>query len=111
MKDALNRADILMFHAPNHQKIASNALRHRNKQAVFAMISMEQPLYAPTLRDTQYLNSNFDLMVTYSFASYFPGTKVPNLPITYYPSHILPTDTVLKPPRPVHEKTGYDTGK
>eukprot|EP01034_Spumella_vulgaris_P028549 gene28549-35430_t len=71
---------------------------------------MEQPKYAQYLADLKYLNNNFNLTLTYSLAPIYPGTKVPNLPITYYPLNIVSTQAVMQPMRPFAEKTGYGTG-
>ncbi len=73
------------------------------------MLTMEQPNYAPTLKKLDYLGKNVDLMVTYSLASVYPGTSIPNLPITYYPSHIVTTEAVRKDPKPFIKKNGYGT--
>lgn len=77
---------------------------------MFAMLSMEQPNYATLLQDLSYLKQNMDLMITYSLSNVYPGTQISNLPITYYPSHILAADAVLKPVKSFAEKTGYGTG-
>jgi hypothetical protein len=71
---------------------------------------MEQPLYAPVLQRLDYIQKNFDLTITYSLQNTYPGTKVPNLPITYFPSHILPIEYVYKPGLSFKEKDGYGTG-
>lgn len=86
------------------------SLKKQYPEAIFAMLSMEQPNYAPILKDTQYLRSNFNIMVTYSLSNSYPGTGLPNLPITYYPSHILPAEAVLRPALSYKEKDGYGTG-
>jgi len=75
------------------------------------MISMEQPKYAHVLANLDYLRANVDLMVTYSLADVYPGTGVPNLPITYYPLNIVSPMAVMQPSRSFGEKTGYDTGE
>lgn len=74
------------------------------------MTSMEQPFYYTILQQLGYLNQNFDMMVTYSLRSTYPGTNLPNLPITYFPSHIVPVESVLTPGKSFGEKTGYGTG-
>jgi hypothetical protein len=38
------------------------------------------------------------------------GTKIPNLPITYFPLHLLSPDSVLQPPKLFSMKNGYNTG-
>ena len=74
------------------------------------MISMEQPKYAHVLANLDYLRNNFDLMVTYVLSDEYPGTGVPNMPITYYPLNIVSPMAVMQPSRGFSEKTGYDTG-
>ncbi len=103
--------DVVIFHAPTHEgKIGSN-FRSRFPHSIFAMVSMEQPNYARILADLQYLQKNMDLMVTYSLSSVFPGTSVPNLPITYYPTHIFSPEAVLRPsPYSFRTKDGFGTG-
>lgn len=79
---------------------------------MFAFLSMEQPNYATIMKDYKYLENTFDLMITYSLSSIYPNTNIPNMPITYYPSHILSVNEVLKPPvYSFKEKDGYGTGK
>lgn len=103
-------ADIYLYHAPSHT--ISNKLRdqNQNKKATIAMISMEQPKYAHVLANLDYLRKNVDLMLTYSLSEVYPGTDVPNLPITYYPLNIVSPLAVMQPSRGFAEKTGYDTG-
>jgi hypothetical protein len=72
---------------------------------------MEQPNYAPVMKELKYLKGTFDLMITYSLSDHYPNTNIPNLPITYYPSHILSINEVLKPPKLTFaEKDGYGAG-
>jgi hypothetical protein len=71
---------------------------------------MEQPKYAEVLANLPYLQRNMDLMVTYSLAATYPGTSLPNLPITYYPLNIVSPQAVMQPPRPFKDKTGYNSG-
>lgn len=91
LKGERGSADIVLFHAPTHSK--STGAKHiktkDGSKPVFAMISMEQPKYAKILSNTQYLNDNFDLVLTYSLSPVYPSTTVPNMPITYYPLNIL----------------------
>lgn len=82
----------------------------QNKKTIIAMISMEQPKYAPVLANFNYLNSNIDLLLTYSLSSIYPGSKVANLPITYYPLNIVSPLAVMQPARSFKEKNGYNTG-
>jgi hypothetical protein len=88
----------------------SSTFKKKYPNAVFGMLTMEQPLYAPVLQNFDYLKKNFELMITYSLDSPYPGTTIANLPITYYPSHIVPIDKVLEPGKSYQEKTGFSTG-
>ena len=105
----MRNADVVVFHAPSHTP--SGALRKNAPQAMLAMVSMEQPKYAPVLANLKYLESNMDLLVTYSLAAQYPGTTVPNLPISYWPLNIVSPQAVMQPARPFKDKTGYDTGE
>ena len=104
-------ANVLLYHAPSHMTINNLRASVPNKKAIFAMISMEQPKYAPVLGNFNYLNSNIDLLLTYSLSDIYPGSKVANLPITYYPLNIVSPMAVMQPARAFKEKTGYNTGK
>lgn len=101
----LDTADMLVFHAPTHTNVPPNP-----RNIIFTMLSMEQPRYARFLSDAAYLQRHFALLATYSQAAMFPGTSIPNLPLTYFPLNILTPAAVLQPPRPFAEKTGYDSG-
>ena len=50
---------------------------------------MEQPKYAKLLDNKSYLERNFDLLSTYSTEAYYPGSRVPNMPISYIPLNII----------------------
>jgi hypothetical protein len=71
---------------------------------------MEQPMYATMLDNHAFLKKNFDLLAMYSQESVYPGSGVPNLPMTYYPLHVYPANAVLTPPKSFAEKDGYGTG-
>lgn len=72
---------------------------------------MEQPKYAKLLSNPDgILEKQFDLLSTYSLETYYPGTSIPNLPITYYPLHLFSQSSVLRSTKPFNMKTGYDTG-
>jgi hypothetical protein len=98
----------MLYHAPTHTPSAS--LRVPGSTALIAMVSMEQPKYAPVLANLKYLDNSVDLLITYSLASTYPGTRVANLPITYYPLNIVSPQAVMQPARPFQDKTGYGTG-
>lgn len=102
-------ADVLLFHAPTHTHRVSPITSSASvKTPMKVMVSMEQPKYAPVFADTAYLQATMHLLVTYSLAAVYPSTSIPNLPITYYPSHILSPSAVLTAPRA--QQTGYSTG-
>ena len=72
---------------------------------------MEQPGYAKVLSDRKDLMENFQLMVTYSWENTFPGTKLPNMRLSYYPLNILPVSEVMKPSAlNFTAKNGFGTG-
>jgi hypothetical protein len=100
---------VVLFHAPTHKSPITSKVRGQFPKAIFAMLTMEQPNYAPTLKKLDYLDKNIDLMVTYSLSPIYPGTTIPNMPITYYPTHIVSTTAVMKEPKPFNKKNGYGT--
>jgi len=104
----LNEADLVLFHAPTHTNVPVD--RPRRAGVIYAMLSMEQPKYAKFLADLAYLNRHFQLLATYSQEELYPGTNIPNLPLTYFPLNILAPAAVLQPARAFAEKTGFDSG-
>mmetsp|Transcript_15079 Transcript_15079/g.14467 ORF Transcript_15079/g.14467 Transcript_15079/m.14467 type:complete len:263 (-) Transcript_15079:73-861(-) len=101
------KADMIIFHAPTH---SSQFPANKGKNVIYTLLSMEQPKYATLLSNPgNILEQHFDLLSTYSLESYHPGTKIPNLPITYYPLHLLSPNSVLQPSKPFHLKNGYNT--
>lgn len=104
-RNTLQDADLVIFHAPTHYQVPSK----RPLKAIYAMFSMEQPKYATFLSDTQYLTKHFQLLATYSHSERYPGTHIPNLPLTYFPLNILSPSAVLQPSRPFADKTGYNS--
>ena len=107
-KGIVQTADMVLFHAPTHVSVPGG--NSKRAGAVYAMLSMEQPKYARFLSDLQYLKRHFDLLATYSQADFYPGTSVPNLPLSYFPLNILTPASVLQPARPFASKTGLDSG-
>lgn len=107
---ALASADVVLFHAPTHGKQGHMLPPKKPAGATYAFVSMEQPKYARYLADRAYLQRSFDLLLTYVQAPIYPGTTLPNLPLTYYPLNIVPADAILKPAKPMAQKTGYGTG-
>jgi hypothetical protein len=69
---------------------------------------MEQPRYAPVLADLPYLQRSMHFLITYSLSSVYPGSSLLNVPISYYPSHILTAQAALTPPN-MSIKDGYGT--
>lgn len=102
-----------MFHAPKHfTHVKPPVLQSPyGGKPYYALLSMEQPKYAKVLGDMKYIQENFDLLLTYSLSPTYPGTNIPNLPITYYPLNILSSRAVLHDPRPFQDKHGYSNGK
>jgi hypothetical protein len=105
---------VVLFHAPSHKSFLPVGLKkeigqNTQKHPIVAMLTMEQPLYAQILQNLDYLKKNFDLMITYSLESVYPQTTIPNLPITYFPSHIIPVEKVLEKGKSFQEKDGYKT--
>lgn len=105
-KENLSRAGIVLFHAPTHEY---NFPRHKPKNSLYVLVSLEQPKYAKLLNDKREL-SKFDLLVTYSQKDMYPGTVIPNLPVTYFPLNILSPKSILQPPRPFSQKDGFGSG-
>lgn len=100
----LKSADIVLFHGATHSFSYPD-----KRDAIFALLSMEQPKYAPILLNPAGLK-HFDLLSTYSMEPVYPGTNIPNLPISYYPLNLVSASAVLSPPRPFISKTGFGTG-
>ena len=109
-KGELGRADVILYHAPTHGERSTMIPRDMTKGAIRVFISMEQPKYAKYLQRTDYLQQNFDLISTYSLKSTYPGTSIPNLPITYFPLNILSPEAVMQPAISFTEKNGFGTG-
>ena len=99
---------MVLFHAATHTNTYPPV---KKIGTLYALLSVEQPKYVPILSDTVRLRRTFDVLSTYSLQPLYPGTSIPNLPLTYYPLHLLAAEAVLQPPRPFKEKTGYGTGE
>jgi hypothetical protein len=82
----------------------------KKKGPLRVMVSMEQPKYASVLSDYTYLHASFDATLTYSRATHFPRTELPNLSMSYYPLNIVSPQAVLQPPRDFLDKDGFGTG-
>ena len=108
-ESTIKSADIVLFHAPTRDQSHPSFPPGASQNAIYALLSMEQPKYARVLSDFEALKK-FNVLLTYSLKPYYPGTNIPNLPITYFPLHILAPQIVLQPARPFSEKTGYNTG-
>lgn len=106
-KTQINKADLVVFHAPTHGK-GSGVPRmplSQTKNSIYALISLEQPRYATILNDKKAL-SNFDILATYSQSELYPGTTIPNLPLSYFPLNIMSIESILQTPKTFLEKTG-----
>ena len=101
----MGSADIILFHGATH----SFSYPEKEKNQLFVLLSMEQPNYATVLSNPKQLKT-FDLMSTYSLKPLYPGTDIPNLPISYYPLHLVSASAVLMPARSFEEKNGYGSG-
>lgn len=104
-KSELPNSDVVIFHAPTHEKLP----KRYSSNAIFALLSMEQPKYARVLNNIDYVENNFDLLATYSMEPIYPGTNIPNMPITYFPLNLMSINSVLQPARPFESKNAYGT--
>lgn len=108
-ESTIKSANIVLFHAPTRDQSHPSFPAGAPQNAIYALLSMEQPKYARVLSDFEALKK-FNVLLTYSLKSNYPGTNIPNLPITYFPLHILSPQVVLQPARPFIQKAGYNTG-
>jgi hypothetical protein len=76
------------------------------KKQIYALISMEQPKYAPVLTRTRYLQNHFDVLMTYDMGGTYLDTQIDNIPLSYYPLNIVAMEAVMQPPRPFRDKFG-----
>ena len=85
----------------------------KRKKTIYALISMEQPKYAPVLQKKKYLKSKFDVLMTYVLDSTYGDTGIPNIPMTYYPLNIVAMEAIMQPARPFIDKVGVspDSGE
>lgn len=105
-KGEANSADIIVYHAPTHQKM--QIAQNTKKGAIHLMVCLEQPKYAPLIEDVSYLKSHFDAMMTYSLQKTYH--TIPHLPATYYPLELYsPFDVIQAPSRSFHQKNGFGT--
>lgn len=79
-----------------------------DRQVIYALMSMEQPKYAPVLQQTKYLQDHFDVMMTYSLKKEYESTGIPNLPMTYYPLNIVSMEAIMQAARPFADKIGIE---
>jgi hypothetical protein len=110
LKLKLENANIVLFLGSTFHKTFPNLPKKKYVHQIYALHSMEQPAYVPLLTRPLFLNKHFDLMFTYSQSAVYPQTSVPNLPLSYYPSHVYPPEAVLSPPLPFTEKSGFCSG-
>ena len=67
-------------------------------------------MYATILNEHQFLKQHFDLLATYSQETIYPGSSVPNLPLTYFPLHVYDPSSIQSTPKTFKQKDGYGTG-
>ena len=101
-------ADMVIFLASTFAK-SNPRFPSKQPHQLFTLHTMEQPKYVPMMTNPSML-SKFDLVATYSQASTFPRSSVPNLPLSYYPLEVYDANRVMHAPPPFELKTGFDTG-
>ena len=97
---------MILYHAPTHKRGLLPSSQKR-KDSLNLMACFEQPQYTPLMNDVVYLNENFQMMITYSFAKLYPRTSVQNIPMSYFPLELFSPYDVLKTPVPFEYKTGF----
>lgn len=107
----INNADVVVFLASTFHRSSPLFPKKAKPSTIFVLHTMEQPMYATMLNDHQFLKQHFDLLAMYSQETIYPGSGVPNLPLTYYPLHVYEPTAVLSPMKSFKEKDGYGTGK
>jgi hypothetical protein len=107
---AVATADIVVFLASTFNRKFPPFPKKAKPTTVFALHTMEQPMYAKMLTQESMLRKKFDLIATYNQDPTYPNTGVPSLPLTYFPLHIYEPEYLLNPPLPFDQKTGYNTG-
>eukprot|EP01036_Dinobryon_divergens_P006107 gene6107-8099_t len=58
----VSKADVVLFHAPTHGRSAPRFPPNAPPDAIFVLLSMEQPMYAKLLSDKSDLKANFDML-------------------------------------------------
>lgn len=106
----MQKSDVIMFLASTFNRKHPPFPNRPKPTSLFVLHTMEQPMYATMLNDHRILKK-FNLLAMYSQESVYPGSGVPNLPMTYYPLHVYPPSAVLSTPKSFKEKDGYGTGK
>lgn len=101
-------ADVVLFLASTMDKSTPKFPKNKKQDTMYALMSMEQPKYAPVLQKTLFLKEKFDLMMTYSLSDRYGSTGVPNLPMTYYPLNIVAMEAIMQPARPFQDKVGVN---
>jgi hypothetical protein len=104
-------ADVVVFLASTFHRSSPQFPHKAKPSTLFVLHTMEQPMYATMLTDHQFLKQHFDLLAMYSQETIYPGSGVPNLPLTYYPLHVYGPDAILSPMKSFKEKDGYGTGQ
>jgi hypothetical protein len=103
-------ADVVIFLASTFHRNSPLFPKKGKDTTLFVLHTMEQPMYVPMLSDFPFLKQHFDLLAMYSQETIYPGSGVPNLPMTYYPLHVYEPTAVLSPTKSFAEKNGYGTG-
>lgn len=106
-----SEAQVVLYLASTMDKLAKEfpSSKHNpeiRKKQIYALISMEQPKYAPVLTRTKYLQNNFDVLMTYDMDSTYLTSHIDNIPLSYYPLNIVAMEAIMQPPRPFHHKYG-----
>lgn len=97
---------MILYHAPTHRRSLLPSSLRRN-DSLNVMACFEQPQYTPLMNDLDYLNENFQMIISYSFAKLYPRTSVVNFPMSYFPLELFSPYEVLKSPMPFADKTGF----
>jgi hypothetical protein len=105
-----NDADVVVFLASTFHRSSPQFPPKAKPSTLFVLHTMEQPMYATMLTDFQFLKQHFDLLAMYSQETIYPGSGVPNLPMTYFPLHVYQPESVLSPMKAFKDKDGYGTG-
>ena len=85
---------MILYHAPTHRRSLLPSSVRRN-DSLNIMACFEQPQYTPLMNDLDYLNENFQMIISYSFAKLYPRTSVVNFPMSYFPLELFSPSEVI----------------